>query len=67
MERRMAKLLEIYTPQELRDKVSSDDFNAELCLLHAMLIITQLEKKCAELQSDVQILARATATILARP
>ena len=31
--------MELYTPQELREKIASNDYGAELCLQHAMLCL----------------------------
>ena len=36
--------MEAYTPQELREKISSNDYGAELCLQHAMLCIEKLSR-----------------------
>ena len=36
--------MKAYTLQELRDKIASNDYGAELCLQHAMLCIDQLSQ-----------------------
>ena len=36
--------MKAYTPQELREKIASNDYGAELCLQHAMLCIDQLSR-----------------------
>lgn len=46
--------MNVYSPQELRSKIASHDYGAELCLQHAMANIEALEMAVEALSKDAE-------------
>jgi hypothetical protein len=47
-------MMDVYSPDELRAKIASHEYGAELCLQHAMANIESMEAQIAALRKDAE-------------